>query len=219
MTLSEIRELFYSLTYQHQVRCAAAEALRFINLALVHVGSWTIAQGPEQLVSEWSGTISNPDSDRRVFADLSGQPYPRVRRILAAERTNLESDDDPTLPVIGWAEVRNNYATELQGKPKLFLLNQRIGFIQPQNGVQVTVIYQHGLPALVLDADSPGQSSGVGEADKLPSEYQILVPSYAALLWATAEDLDVTRLRETFEEQKAQLASTARLPGAVPNRG
>lgn len=231
MTLQELRSLLRDNLYERNRTGFVTSTLNaYVNAAMQHVSNWIVSLNAGLLVWQWQGTITNTKSERRVLVNLSSPPspalYPKVRRIIEAERYQVPtagadtlSQDDPSLEIIDFSSARLTSQAALTDYPPVFMYNETLGFVAPSNNTQVRVFYSHGLSDMIAEDDTPGQSNGVGEPNRIPVHFQILIPTYAAVLGLAAENNDASQWQGVFGEQKTQLLSGLSVRRRTPEQG
>jgi hypothetical protein len=224
MTLAELRTILRSLLFDDSETdglWSNAQLNAFLNTAMQNVASWAVAMDPSYVSTIHEGTVNNTDGALRVF--VSPEPYSRVRKILEAERSNPGSDDSPGLEIVAFRNTRSRIRSGLQPLPHVFLYGQQVGFLQPENNVAVRVYYVPVLPYMDIDLDTPGQDAGTGTANLLSEEFQVLIPTYAAILALTAENPQpatvLQNMQAIYTEQKAALAAALGERVRTPERG
>lgn len=208
MTRAELRDLLYHNIHLKDPYLTETRANLLLNMALRHVTGWLHSQRAEYLLTEWSGTVLNPTSAPYVLIDLSAQVYSRVSYVVLARRTGT-SDDDPFLKIIRLRAAKHEQRGDVQNKPAIFVHNEQFGFVRPSDSIAVAVTYAHQLPTMTHDANTPGQTGdpATGTANRMPEEFQILIPSYAAVLALGGENADASMWRGMVEEQKLALVA------------
>lgn len=219
MTLAEIREQTRMLIADKDATAFTIPELdKFINAAMRHVANIAVATNPSLLLHEYTGTISNGSSAEVVLVDLSAQTYTKARRIVRARVTGT-ADDTTELQITDFASIDKIKPDALTSRPPIFLYNETFGFVMPANNTAVSVYFMHGLLDMTAVTDSPGVSGGTGTANKLPVEWQDLIPLRAGGLALSADKRDSTMLRAEYLTIRDALIESVRDRRRTPENG
>jgi hypothetical protein len=221
VTLSDLKAaLLANICEAGQSILTTAQQNRYINMAMHHVATWIASLDAGLLLTEWSGSVSNATDDLRVTIDLSSQDYPRVVKIVEAERTDLADNDSPSLEIIAYPSGRLLIPAAAAVKPQVFVYNETIGFIRPANAIGCRVVYVHGLPDMDTDTNRPGETGATNDGDEvIPLQFQTLIATYAAVLALTGENSDASQWRAIYEEQRQQILAMLPTRVRTPGKG
>lgn len=213
MTRATLRETLYALLFETgRASVTDATANRFLNDAMHHVAAWIAANQLGYFIASWSGSVANAARLWMVPIDLSAVAYPTALRLLWAgrKRTGVERYEALRLIAPDDTDVFAGLYNESEGpnRPGATVMNHVPALVNaPVEPTTYSFFYIHGLRDMTVDADTPGQSGGVGDENKLPELFQPLIPLYAAITALAAENADTTPLRQMYEERRAQLAA------------
>lgn len=186
MNLGELRAALLDNVFASEDDFTYATLTRYLNQSLQHVGNLLAFRRPQLMLTDWSGVLNNPGPQNEILIDLSGQTYPSCRQIIRAERIGY-SGEDATLKIVDYVNAEHELTSSSKARPPVFLWQQTFGFVQPEDQMTARVVYLHGLPDMTNDLDTPGQSGGIGDADKIPPEYHGVIAAHATMLLLTAE--------------------------------
>lgn len=220
MTLEELTGRFWINVCQEGQAIIpedGVEVYRIINDATHHVAMWLSALGARHMLTEWTGTISNPEDVRHLHVTPDGF-YNRVLKILDGERTptvGVAETEDRSLEIVDWLTSRPAVPTSPAGRPQLYVHNEQIGLLRPADQIEIKVTFVHGLPDMTLSTDMPGQQGGDGTPNVIPIDFQHLIPSYAAILYLAGERETQTAWERIFSEQKQTIIGALGLRGKM----
>lgn len=192
MTLGDLRAMVRNLLFD---QAPAAEPFgttpdsglttnpldRFINAALHQV--WAVALSLQEfLFTAVHSQSIGPVTTAYHAVSLSGATYPRIKRLLAAWRT--DGTAPLPLPVGHLTPASFRLERTSTPEPRLLLVGEGLALINGPTTCTVQLYYLHGLPDMTHASNAPGQtgSGNTGDADKLPIEYHPLIALEAAVL-------------------------------------
>lgn len=217
MTLLELRTRLYDNLFEaNRPSISNASANGYLNDAMQHVANVMVALDSELLSTSALVTIDNPSQE--WYWQALPIVLPWVRHLLRARRENPSSGADPWLERVKASTFRSALKNEMQAFPKVLMLDRRITFLEPEDGVQVLVWYVPELPLMEVDTDTPGQKNGVGVVNIMASHWQPMIPTYAAIMVLASEQVDAGHWRNVFAEQQAAAIASQRSEGEVPAR-
>lgn len=180
---------------------------RYINQAMHMVAGLLAASQSNLAIGVFEGPIENQTADPFVLADMTG--FLPVHRIISAWRTddaNSFSADNRALEVIDFKHVEHESKAAALAKPKVFVFNQTIGFVKPEEtGFKARVWYDQALLDMTTDTDTPGQFGGNGIENALPETYHALIATQATLYVLAATNASTRQWEQIITEERGIL--------------
>lgn len=215
MTLAEMRQLLYAnLFEENRPSMPDATANRYLNHALQHIANLMIATDSGLASTTQTVTVSNSTGEWYWQPEISGA-ITYARQIVRARRENDSSGDDPWLEVITDATLRQHLTGTMQGRPKILVYNRRITFLEPENGVIVSVEYVPIIPEMSNDSDVPGQ--GI-DTNLIAGHWQPAIVTYATIMALASEQSNSEAWRTILNDQLQSAAASEGSELQTPTR-
>lgn len=190
----------------------------YVNQALHHIESQIAVVDRHLMLTQFESEPINNTANAHWMVVTLDPPQPKARRIVSAQRIDDGiTSDDISLEIISFKDAEHEATGSALAKPKVFLYNQDIGLVRPEEdgNTVVRIHYVQVLPDMFLNTDTPGQASGIplGQINALPAQYHHLITSYATLLALAAENAPIEQWTGLYAEQAAAAGLDVNLRG------
>lgn len=192
MNLGDLRAMFRNLIFDRAPEAEpfgttpesglSTNALdRLINTALHQVWAIALAQQDYLFTAVHSQSIG-PVTTAYHPVTLSGATYTRIKRLLAAWRTDGTTPGPLAVKHVATAGFGLERTTTPQ--PALLQVGEGLVLLNGATTQTISLYYLHGLPDMTHVSNTPGQTGAgdTGDANKLPIEYHPLIALKAAVL-------------------------------------